>query len=58
MVAGDRDQFTSGRMVDEVSRAIPDCRVIHYEGATHYLPLEFPARLSKDLRDFLAEVGV
>jgi pimeloyl-ACP methyl ester carboxylesterase len=58
MIAGDRDQFTTARMVDEVARAIPSCRVIHYDGATHYLPLEFPARLSDDLRAFLAEVGV
>lgn len=58
MIVGDRDQFTTGRMVEEVARSIPNCRVIHYEGATHYLPLEFPARLSNDLRDFLTEVGV
>lgn len=58
VIAGDRDQFTTERMVEEISRAIPKCRVIHYEGATHYLPLEYPARLSDDLRAFLAEVGV
>lgn len=58
MIVGDRDQFTTGRMVAEVSRSIPNCRVIHYEGATHYLPLEFPARLANDLRDFLSEVGI
>ena len=58
LIVGDRDQFTTSRMVDEVSRAIPNSRVIHYEGATHCLPLEYPARLSDDLRAFLAEVGV
>ncbi len=58
LIVGDRDQFTTTRMVEEVSRAIPSCRVIHYEGATHYLPLEYPARLSDDLRAFLAEMGV
>ena len=58
MIVGDRDQFTTSRMVEEVSRSIPNCRVIHYEGATHYLPLEFSARLSNDLRDFLAEVDI
>lgn len=58
LVIGDHDQFTSGRMIDEMKRAISDSRTITYEGATHYLPLEFPARLSDDLRKFLAEVGV
>jgi pimeloyl-ACP methyl ester carboxylesterase len=58
LIVGDRDQFTTARMVDDVSRAIPNCRVIHYEGATHYLPLEYPARLSDDLRAFLVEAGV
>lgn len=58
MIVGERDQFTSDRLVDETARAIPDCRVTRYEGATHYLPLEYPARLSQDLRDFFAEVGI
>ena len=58
MIVGDRDQFTSDRLVDETSRAIPECRVIRYDGATHYLPLEYPARLSQDLRDFFEELGI
>ena len=58
LIVGDRDQFTTAKMVEEVARAIPNCRVIHYEGATHYLPLEYPARLSDDLRAFFAEVGI
>jgi len=58
MIVGERDQFTSHRMVEETARAIPECRVIRYEGATHYLPLEYPARLSQDLRDFFAELGI
>lgn len=58
MVIGDHDQFTSKRMTVEMKKAISDSRTITYEGATHYLPLEFPARLSDDLRRFLADVGV
>lgn len=58
MIVGERDQFITDRMVEETARAIPNCEVIHYEGATHYLPLEYPARLSQDLRDFLVNVGV
>lgn len=58
MIVGERDQFTSDRIVEETARAIPECRVIRYEGATHYLPLEYPARLSQDLRDFFEELGI
>ena len=58
MIVGERDQFTSDGIVEETARAIPECKVIRYEGATHYLPLEYPARLSQDLRDFLAEHGL
>jgi pimeloyl-ACP methyl ester carboxylesterase len=58
LVVGDRDQFTSERMIDEVERAIPNCTVIRYEGATHYLPLEYPARLSDDIRAFFKDVGI
>ncbi|MEA2453702.1 MAG: hypothetical protein QOG04_2412 [Actinomycetota bacterium] len=58
LVVGDRDQFTTGRMVDEVERAIPRCTVLRYEGATHYLPLEYPARLSDDIRAFFRGVGI
>lgn len=58
LIVGDRDQFISAGMVEETARAIPNCRVVRYEGATHYLPLEYPARLSQDLRDLFAEVGI
>lgn len=58
LIVGERDQFISGRMIEETARAIAGCEVIRYEGATHYLPLEYPARLSQDLRDFFAGLGV
>ncbi|MEA2517213.1 MAG: hypothetical protein QOG16_1051 [Actinomycetota bacterium] len=58
LVVGDRDQFTTDRMVEETARAIPSVEVIRYEGATHYLPLEYPARLSDDMRAFFEGVGV
>lgn len=57
IVTGDRDQFTSGRMVSELMAGIPRARSVTYQGATHYLPLEFAARLSTDLRTFFEEVG-
>ena len=58
LITGDHDQFTPARMTEEMHRAIPNSRVITYEGATHYLPLEYPARLSQDLRTFLTELGI
>lgn len=58
LIVGDHDQFTSRAVVDEMHRTIPNSQLISYDGATHYLPLEFPARLSHDLRAFLAEVCV
>ena len=58
LIVGDRDQFTPTAMIEQMARAIPECRTISYEGATHYLPLEYPARLSEDLRHHLSEVGL
>jgi pimeloyl-ACP methyl ester carboxylesterase len=58
LVVGDHDQFTPAGMIEQMSRAIPDCRAVFYEGATHYLPLEYPARLSDDLREHLAGAGL
>lgn len=57
VIAGDRDQFVSPAMTEEMARGIPNVRVETYAGATHYLPLEFPARLSDDLRKHFAEVA-
>ncbi|MGH2819576.1 MAG: alpha/beta fold hydrolase, partial [Actinomycetota bacterium] len=54
LIAGEHDQFTSRSMTDEVLRAIPGARLELYEDATHYLPIEYPARLSDDLRRFLS----
>ena len=53
LIAGDRDQFVSRGLVEETARGLGGAPVIVYEGATHYLPIEFPTRLSDDLRDFL-----
>ena len=54
VVAGERDHFTTRSMSEETARAIPGARLVVYEGATHFVPLEFPARLSEDLRRFFA----
>ena len=53
LVAGSKDPFTPASMLDEMERALPDARLEVYERATHYLPLEHPARLREDLREFV-----
>ena len=58
IVAGERDPFTTRRVTEEIARAIPGARLEVYERATHYLPIEYPARLSDDLRAFWSELGV
>ena len=54
LVAGERDRFTSRRMKDEMHAVIAGSRLVVYDRATHYLPMEYPARLSEDLRTFLS----
>ncbi|MEA2433147.1 MAG: hypothetical protein QOG54_604 [Actinomycetota bacterium] len=56
LVVGKRDTFTPLRMMEEMLETIPDARLEIYERATHYLPIEYPARLSDDLRGFLTGV--
>jgi pimeloyl-ACP methyl ester carboxylesterase len=58
IVAGERDQFTSRATSEEMAKSIPGARLEVYEGATHYLPIEYPARLSIDLRKFWSDFGV
>ncbi len=56
LVAGERDQFTPSKALQQMERALPNARLEVYERATHYLPIEYPGRLSDDLRKFLAEL--
>ncbi len=57
VIAGEKDHFTSVRHMGKMTQDIPGARMVVYEKASHYLPIEFPARLSEDLRKFFAEVG-
>ena len=57
LVAGERDPFTPRAVSEEMARAIPDATLVIYDKATHYLPIEYPARLSRDMRDFFARVA-
>jgi pimeloyl-ACP methyl ester carboxylesterase len=54
LVAGDHDRFVPLRVVEEMHELIPNSSLEVYEKATHYLPIEYPARLSTDLRKFLS----
>jgi 3-oxoadipate enol-lactonase len=54
LVAGERDAFTPLRTMELMERTIPAATLTVYERATHYLPIEFPARLAADLGDFMA----
>ena len=58
LIAGDKDQFTPLSMVIEMHNAIPGSRLEVYERATHYLPIEYPAKVSDDIRRFLAELAL
>ena len=52
LVAGAEDTFTSRAVSEEMSERIPNCRLVTYDEATHYLPIEHPERLAEDLEDF------
>jgi pimeloyl-ACP methyl ester carboxylesterase len=55
LVAGRRDGLARLRSAEETCRALPSARLLVYDDATHFLPIEFPARLSDDLRAFFAD---
>jgi pimeloyl-ACP methyl ester carboxylesterase len=55
VVAGRKDGLARLRSAEETSRALPSARLVVYDDATHFLPIEYPARLSDDLRAFFAD---
>ena len=55
IVVGERDPFTPRAVSEQMAERIPGARLLVYERATHYLPIEFPAKLSDDLRAFWSE---
>ncbi|MDQ4143123.1 MAG: alpha/beta hydrolase [Actinomycetota bacterium] len=58
IVAGERDPFTPLRVSQEMAASIPAARLEVYERATHYLPIEYPAKLAADLQRFWADLGL
>ncbi len=57
LVAGERDQFTPLRVMQDMARAIPGAELEVYDEATHYLPIEFPDRLAHDLQRWLGNTS-
>ena len=53
LIAGEHDSFTPRAITEDMQDNLPDSKLVVYENATHYLPIEYPARLSSDLRSFL-----
>ncbi|MGH2806980.1 MAG: alpha/beta fold hydrolase [Actinomycetota bacterium] len=57
LIAGAKDTFTPRRMVEDMAREMNDARLEIYDRATHYLPIEYPAKLSDDMRRFYKEAA-
>ena len=57
LIAGANDRFAPVRVAENMAGAMPEARLEVYPRATHYLPLEYPVKLSDDLRRFFREHG-
>lgn len=55
VVGGTRDLFLPEAALRAVADAVPGAELLVIEGATHYLPLEFPELLAERIRRFEAE---
>jgi pimeloyl-ACP methyl ester carboxylesterase len=55
VVGGTADLFLPAQTVSAMATAIPGAELLLIEGATHYLPVEFPCELADRVRLFLAE---
>lgn len=55
VVAGAMDPLAPRSMIDDLVAWMPLARLEVYPKATHYLPLEFPVKLSDDIRKFIEE---
>ncbi|MBW3594454.1 MAG: alpha/beta hydrolase [Actinobacteria bacterium] len=58
LIAGDKDIFTPLSMIVEMHAVMRAARLEVYEKAGHYLPIEYPAKLSDDIRRFLGELAL
>ncbi|HET6663065.1 MAG TPA: alpha/beta hydrolase [Acidimicrobiales bacterium] len=55
VVGGTADRFLPTATVEAMARVIPAAELCLLEGATHYLPVEFPGELAACVDRFLAE---
>lgn len=55
VVGGTRDAFLPQRTIEATAAAIAGAELLLLTGATHYLPVEFPAELAAETRRFLAD---
>ena len=53
LVMGADDAFTSRAVAEEMNDRIPASKLVVYDEATHYLPIEYPERLAEELIRFL-----
>lgn len=56
-IDGARDDQTAVEPQQALASAVPDGRVLSYEGAGHFMFVEQPRRFAKDVADFLADLG-
>jgi pimeloyl-ACP methyl ester carboxylesterase len=56
IITGDRDIITPPFTAERMHRAIGGSRLVVIAGGTHYTPVEFPAVIREELRDFLDRV--
>lgn len=56
LVAGARDRFATKRMADEMLRRLPNAEMVVYEKGSHFLPLEYPARLAEDIEGWFSDL--
>jgi pimeloyl-ACP methyl ester carboxylesterase len=55
VVGGSRDLFLPVDTLRATAAAVPNSELLVLEGATHYLPLEYPELLARRIRRFEVE---
>ncbi|HTM19478.1 MAG TPA: alpha/beta hydrolase [Kofleriaceae bacterium] len=56
IITGDRDIITPPFTAERMHRAIGGSRLVVIAGGTHYTPVEFPAVIREEIRDFLDRI--
>lgn len=53
VLAGDRDPMTPAWLSKKMAAEIPDAELVIVPGGSHYVPIEYPARVNEVLTDWL-----